>query len=205
MDEGKVEKIFFISESVNNKFMIALQLRGQTQEDAERYIEQCMISYAKEAFSEEARALGGNGKPAKSPEDVFSARRTFSFVSAQPADISVEEQDRLRMLKKIAKWAKNPQAAPHILIKAYLSLLPSEESVDDKIPFIITKDDIKEAVQELGYPEELFKNNYPQMKRAISTSPHSHGLVFEERNGLVSLAEGVREAILAQKDDFLSE
>jgi len=190
---------FAIDENVVRRFDIALELAGLSQREGDAYIEQCMADYARKVFAKEA-----NGSAAQA---FFAPTGTNAFMTAyvQP-NISDNgqnvDQDALRMRKKIEKWAHNPNCVPHIIIKAYLRL---EKSLDkgDGTNYGVTKYDLALAVRELSGSDTLFRTNYPQMKRAISVSPHSHGLVFDEDRGVVTLNQGVREQIHKLAEYFL--
>ena len=190
---------FAIDENVARRFDIALELAGLSQRDGDAYIEQCMADYARKVFAQEASGSAAQAFFAPNGTNAFMTAYVQPNVSKNGCNA---DQDALRMRKKIEKWAHNPNCVPHIIIKAYLRLENSARK-EDGTSYVVVKGELAFEVQELSGSDTIFRTNYPQMKRAISISPHSHGLVFDEDRGVVTLNPGVREQIHALSEYFL--
>ena len=162
----KKKKITFsIDPDVHSKFTVALMLTGETQTAA---LEKCVKEYISNVFFKEG--------------EKYSATTPLSTETP-------------KAIKRIPRWAKNPDQINHKIIRAYLLLKEENEKVT---VLDIEKLCLDRTRQDTFAP--TFRNNYAQMK--IET-PKSTGKVFEETNGFVTIWERVEPTLTEYKDYFL--
>ena len=190
----KTEKTFFVDAELAKKFDAAIRMDEQ---DPDAYIENCMMEYIHESFSRAIRSCSNSFLKA-------DAGSNPNLRVAGESDLPGGFEELARMLKKIERWANKPYTAPHLLLKAYLELLFAGDGDSvDKVDFAERVNAMTSDVDDIEDQSNVFKNNYPQMKRSIQNHSHSHGLVFVERGSRVFLHPSLKEAILQRKDDFL--
>lgn len=97
-----------------------------------------------------------------------------------PPDTISEEIEKV--LRKLPKWAANPQQINSKILKLYLDL---ESSGESKITETL-------LMERYGNHAE-FLRNFNQMK---IISPKNHGKVFELRNGVITVWDPIKEAVL---------
>ncbi len=156
-----------IDKDLHEKFTVALMLTGETQKSA---LEKCVKDYISQVFFKESE----------------------KYSSSTP--LSTETP---KALKRIPRWAKNPEQINHKILRAYLLLAENNEQV--------TVYDMEKICLDMNRVDvycPTFRNNYAQMK--IET-PKSTGKVFEEKNGFVTIWDRVEDIIESYKDCFISE
>ena len=189
----KTEKTFFVDAELARKFDAAIHMDEQ---DPDAYIENCMMEYIHESFS---RAI--NSCAVGLLKNWTGA--TPNLHAADDVELPGGLEELARMLKKIERWANKPCCAPHILLKAYLELLFAGDGDSvDKSAFAERVNEMTSDIEDIEDQSNVFKNNYPQMKRSICNHSHSHGLVFVERGSKVYLNPSLKEAILQRKAAF---
>ena len=166
MATQKKKKITFIVEpGLHEKFSVALMLTGETQAAA---LNKCLKEYISKVFQLESE----------------------KYSSASP--LSTETP---KAIKRIPRWANNPDQINHKIIRAYFTLSDSGENV--------TVYDMERLCLDRSHPETYaptFRNNFAQMK--IET-PKSTGKVFEEKNGFVHIWERVENTLLEHIKYFI--
>lgn len=162
------KKITFTTDKdTHEKFSVAIMLAGDTQTAA---LNKCMKEYISKVFSQVSEQYAPN------------------------TPLSTEEPKAIR---RIPRWANNPNQINHKILRAYLLLKKHNEK--------ITVYDIEKVCLDQSKPDTYvptFRNNYMQMK--IET-PKSTGKVFEEKNGLVEIWDRVKDTLSLYENDFTSE
>ncbi|MBQ9481091.1 MAG: hypothetical protein IJU84_02885 [Clostridia bacterium] len=158
---------FTIEPNVHEKFTVALMLSGETQKAA---LEKCVKEYISKTFYKES--------------EKFSTTTPLSTETP-------------KAIKRIPRWAKNPDQINHKIIRAYLLLSAENEQV--------TSYDMERRCLDRNFSDTYaptFRNNFAQMK--IET-PKSTGKVFEEKNGFVTVWERVAPTLESYREYFTEE
>lgn len=155
---------FELDSDLHMKFSVALKLNHETQKAA---LEKCVKEYISKVF--------------------FSESEKYSTTTP----LSTETP---KAIKRIPRWAANPDQINHKIIRAYFLLSESLDSV--------TVYDMEHLCLDASKPDTYcptFRNNYAQMK--IET-PKSTGKVFEEKNGFVSIWDRVEPTLMKYRESF---
>ncbi len=106
----------------------------------------------------------------------------------------VKTDDIPKAIKRIHLWAKRPKQVNHQIIKAYLQLAKDNAT--------IKLDDLEYACKHLvdNNEQNIFMKNYNSMK---TDAGNSHGKVFEEYAGVVTIWEPIKETLEQYKQYFL--
>lgn len=110
----------------------------------------------------------------------------------QTQKITYSDNDMGRANRKIPKWALNPGAANHEIMKAYFK---AEAIVGDG-------NVTRQMMISLYNCAKPFMSNFAAMK---TDAGKAHGKVFEERDGKVFLWDYTKETALKYKNEFLGE
>ena len=164
-DKMNKKKITFLTDNeTHEKFTVALMLAGENQTNA---LNNCMKEYIS---------------------------RVFAQVSEKYASNSPLSTEAPKAIRRIPRWANNPDQINHKILRAYLLL----QKESDKITvYDIEKLCLNADRQDTYVP--TFRNNFMQMK--IET-PKSTGKVFEEKNGFVEIWDRVKDVVAKYEDAF---
>ena len=203
-----MKQIYFqIDDQLADKFEIALKLTG---EERNQVIEDLIRKYLGKAFSDAADTFRSDNTPAVTQQEQ-RVRPTHETVATRVSSASSpafgtpdhEKPPRKdvfsewgKAIHRIPLWAKKPQQNNHKILKAFLEL---QQEIGK-----VTIDALRKRCSDpTGHPETYvphFDNNYAQMK---FDNGNSHGKVFEESNGFVTVWDHISDTLLRYRDYFL--
>ena len=197
---------FQISDQLAEKFEIALKLTG---EDRNQVAEDFIRRYLGKAFADAADSFRSADAPVPSvqpaeqrvrPTHETVATRVSSPVMGRPDHEKPPRSDIFsefgKAIHRIPRWARNPQQNNHKILKAFLEL----QQEIGKVSIDALR---KRCSDPTGHPDTYvphFDNNYAQMK---FDNGNSHGKVFEETNGFVTIWDHISDTLLRYRDYFL--
>lgn len=199
---------FMIDDRLAEKFEIALKLTGDS---GDAIAEEFIRGYLGKAFAQAADDVRGGAAPEQprepqrhGPTHESAPRR--SGTSAPPPVFSRPDHERPqrpdifsewgKAIHRIPRWARNPQQNNHKILKAFLEL-------QQELGRVTLEALRKRCSDPIGHPETYvphFDNNYAQMK---FDNGNSHGKVFEEEGGYVTIWDRISETLLRYRDYFL--
>lgn len=163
---------FNINEEIYKKFILALQLSNENEDEV---VERLLSEYASNAFTKAAKSLGVKKE----------ATQTEYF----------ESIDFGKAIRKIPSWAYKPNQNNHRLIKAFLLIQEEQDKVTLDELCARCNDDY-------NYPDTYvsdFKGNFAQMK---TDAGNSHGKVFIVENDEVKIWSEVEDVLNEYADRF---
>ena len=192
---------FSVSDQLAEKFDIALRLTG---EDRNRVIEDMMREYLGKAFSDAADSVrsGAGSRQVRPTHETVAARASASSAPTygKPDHEKPPRQDVFsefgKAIHRIPRWARNPQQNNHRILKAFLEL----QQEIGKVSIDALR---KRCSDPNGHPETYvphFDNNFSQMK---FDNGNSHGKVFEESNGFITIWDHISDTLQRYRDYFL--
>lgn len=192
---------FEISDQLAEKFEIALKLTGDNRNAvAEEFIRKYLgksFAQAADDYSEDT--------PQRQPQPtpVRPARGVQPAPLPQQGTPNHQRPPRTdywsewgKAMHRIPRWARNPQQNNHKILKAFLEL----QQELGKVSIDALR---KRCSDPAGHPDTYvphFDNNYAQMK---FDNGNSHGKVFEENNGFVTIWDYISDTLLRYRDCFL--
>ena len=194
--------LFHIDDKLAEKFEIALKLSGDNPDTvAEGFIRE----YLGKAFSEAAdsfRSSAQNTAASKNQPQPRVLRDTASQSPSRPRPDHERppRQDFLsewgKAIHRIPRWARNPQQNNHKILKAFLEL----QRELGRVSIDALRRRCSDPVQHPDTYVPHFDNNYAQMK---FDNGKSHGKVFEESNGYVTIWDRISDTLQRYRDYFL--
>ncbi len=188
---------FQIPEQLADKFELAVQLTG---DDRNQIAEAFIREYLGKALRSAAEEFPENGteKSKKTSEPVPPPRpepvRGVPNHERPPRPDLFEEFGKAN--HRIPRWAKKPQQNNHKILRAFLELQREMKQV--------TIDALRRRCSDpAGHPETYvphFDNNFAQMK---FDNGHSHGKVFEEKDGIIGIWDHIGDTLQRYRDYFL--
>lgn len=194
-----------LDDSLAEKFEIALQLTGETADEA---IAKLARTYLADTFSAAANSMRGENGHSASQEQPQPERRTARRAANQPnaphSNVRVEEEPKEepfwnewgKAINRIPRWAKNPQQYNHKILRAFFELQKEVGKV--------TLDALRSRCSDpTSHPDTFvphFDNNYAQMK---FDNGNSHGKVFEEKDGEISIWDRISDTLAHYRDYFM--
>ena len=197
---------FLVDDQLAEKFEIALKLTG---DNGDAVAADFIRSYLGTAFSRAAEDFGASA-PAQEQKRPFgpthaTAPRRNGTPPPPPVYRTPDQQPQERpgifsewgkAIHRIPRWASNTQQNNHKILKAFLELQQELGRV--------TLDALRKRCSDpIGHPETFvphFDNNYAQMK---FDNGNSHGKVFEEDAGYVTIWDRISDTLLRYRDYFL--
>lgn len=217
MQEYKIQ----IDDELATKLQIALQLSGESEQVVfERMIRQ----YLAKTFNAAANSLRDADSMDDNPQAQSQRRtarravppngarnvgsnsnstratyeqRTHRKPPQEEPDSPFDEWKREwgKAINRIPRWAKNPQQYNHKILRAFFELQQELGRV--------TVDALRNRCSDpSGHPKTYvphFDNNFAQMK---FDNGNSHGKVFEENNGIITLWDRINDTLMHYRDYF---
>ena len=195
---------FEIDEKLAEKFEIALKLSG---DDPNRLAEEFIRSYLGKAFSEAADSFRGPVQRGNASHQTVPQQTRVQRDTAQQSPFRTKPDHQRpprpdywsewgKAIHRIPRWARNPQQNNHKILKAFLELQREIGRV--------TIDSLRRRCSDpVQHPETYvphFDNNYAQMK---FDNGNSHGKVFEEKDGYVTIWDRISDTLQRYRDYFL--
>ena len=196
----KTYEIHF-DDALAEKFEIALQLTGDTADEA---IEKLVRTYLADTFSAAASSMRGEKSSQEQPQPE---RRTARRAGPPPPPRSNPKQEDNsneepfwnewgKAINRIPRWAKNPQQYNHKILRAFFELQKEVGKV--------TLDALRKRCSDPNaHPDTFvphFDNNFTQMK---FDNGNSHGKVFEEKDGEISIWDRISDTLAHYRDYFM--
>lgn len=206
---------FEIDETLAEKFDLAIQLTGDDRDAiaeaaVKQYLGKALHAAAEEfhdpAQQQSSRPTPPQPRPSKMPG--ASAPPPVRPRRAKPDHEQPPRDDRWwdfgsqfsrswgKAINRIPRWARNPQQNNHKILRAYFELQRELGKV--------TLDALRGRCSDpSGHPRTFvphFDNNFAQMK---FDNGNSHGKVFEERDGYVTIWDHISETLMRYRDYFL--
>lgn len=187
------ELIFNLPDELANKFELAVQLTGDNRDAlAEEFVRNYL-----------AKALQSAANEFRTPEPQKTQQRTQNApppVQQQADNQSEPQQDTWqewgKANKRIPRWARNPQQNNHKILRAFLELKQELGNV--------TIEALRRRCSDpTGHPNTYvphFDNNFSQMK---FDNGNSHGKVFEEHDGYITIWDRISDTLQRYRDYFL--
>lgn len=197
---------FEIDESLAAKFDMALMLTGKTADDVlgdqvRRFVAQTFESAANSLKDANDTPSASNIQPQRR-----TARRVAPPNNVQPyrevPDDNTDSQSEVfgewgKAIGRIPRWAKNPQQYNHKILRAFFEL-QKELGIGH-----VTIDALRQRCSDpTVHPRTYvphFDNNYTQMK---FDNGNSHGKVFEEKDGIITLWDRISDTLMRYRDYF---
>ena len=201
---------FNLPDALADKFELALQLSGDNrdavaEEFVRGYLARALQSAANEFRTPEQRTH-------VTPHPVQQPPRNDSAANAAPPPMRgtpTHQQQQQRQsqrsdyfsewgkaIHRIPRWARNPQQNNHKILRAFFEL---KQEIGN-----VTIDALRRRCSDpAGHPNTYvphFDNNYSQMK---FDNGNSHGKVFEERDGFVTIWDHINDTLMKYRDYFL--
>lgn len=199
--------IFNLPDELAQKFELAIELTGANRDVvAEEFVRGYL-----------ANALQSAANQYKTPEPVQPAPVQSPFRQSAPPVPPVQTtpppvqtprnavppepetgsifQEWGKAIKRIPRWARNPQQNNHKILRAFFQLKHELGNV--------TLDALRRRCSDpIGHPNTYvphFDNNFSQMK---FDNGNSHGKVFEEHDGYVTIWDRLTDTIQRYRDYF---
>lgn len=216
---------FEIDEKLADKFELAVQLTGDDRAAvAESFVKQYLAKALHAAAEEYHDPAEQTRQPQPEPQaqtrtraDSASRAAKIPGASAPPPvrprrarpDHEMPPRDDRwwdfgrefnrswgKAISRIPRWARNPQQNNHKILRAYFELQRELGKV--------TLDALRGRCSDpTGHPRTFvphFDNNFAQMK---FDNGNSHGKVFEERDGFVTIWDHINDTLMKYRDYFL--
>ena len=199
-----------IDEALASKLEIALQLTGETQDEV---LSSLIKRYVSDTFAAAANSLQGAPSDVTAPNNSATtatgnprtARRVAQPSYGEPKPSQQEHSNDSifggewgKAISRIPRWAKNPQQYNHKILRAFFEL-QQELGLGH-----VTLDALRKRCSDpTAHPKTFvphFDNNYTQMK---FDNGNSHGKVFEERDGFITLWDRINDPIIRYRDYFM--
>ena len=193
---------FNIDDNLAEKFEIALKLSG---DDPNVLAEAFIREYLGKAFSEAADSYRAPAQRTASPRPAQQHRVLRDTASQSPARPRPDHERPQRpdflsewgkAIHRIPRWARNPQQNNHKILKAFLEL----QKELGRVSIDALRRRCSDPVQHPDTYVPHFDNNYAQMK---FDNGNSHGKVFEENNGYVTIWDRISDTLQRYRDYFL--
>lgn len=188
---------FNLPDELANKFELAVQLTGDNRDAlAEEFVRNYL-----------AKALQSAANEFRTPEPQTQTDQqgTAKTTPPPPAQNTASDSQETRQdtwqewgkaIKRIPRWARNPQQNNHKILRAFFELKQELGNV--------TIDALRHRCSDpTAHPNTYvphFDNNYSQMK---FDNGNSHGKVFEERDGYITLWDRISDTVQRYRDYFL--
>ena len=197
---------FQLDDQLAEKFEIALKLTG---DDPDAVAAEFIRGYLGRAFAQAADSYRSSEAPEQQPRRHGPTHATAprrSGTTPPPPTYSRPDHERPprpdffsewgKAIHRIPRWARNPQQNNHKILKAFLEL-------QQELGRVTLEALRKRCSDPVGHPETYvphFDNNYAQMK---FDNGNSHGKVFEEEGGFVTIWDRISDTLLRYRDYFL--
>lgn len=188
------ELVFNLPDELANKFELAVQLTGDNRDAlAEEFVRGYL-----------AKALQSAANEFRMPEQKTAQQNTQKTtpppVQPNPDEQSNAKQDTWqewgKANKRIPRWARNPQQNNHKILRAFLEL---KQEIGN-----VTIEALRRRCSDpTGHPNTYvphFDNNFSQMK---FDNGNSHGKVFEEHDGYITVWDRISDTLQRYRDYFL--
>lgn len=202
---------FNLPDELAQKFELAMQLTGANrdalgEEFVRSYLARALQSAADEFRVPEAPKPQPNVQPQQTaaqnvrPETHSNVRADSA---AQAQNRSAVNQSRIprtewewgKAINRIPRWARNPQQNNHKILRAFFELKHEIGNV--------TLEALRRRCSEPNeHPNTYvphFDNNFSQMK---FDNGNSHGKVFEEHNGYITIWDRISDTLQKYRDFF---
>lgn len=198
-----------IDEALASKLEIALQLTGETQDEVlanliKRYVSDTFAAAANSLQDPPSASAQTNGTT-QSTGNPRTARRPVQSPYVDPApqrsernSDSVFGNEWGKAISRIPRWAKNPQQYNHKILRAFFEL--QQELGLGRVTLDALR---KRCSDPTAHPKTFvphFDNNYSQMK---FDNGNSHGKVFEEHDGFITLWDRINDTLMRYRDYFM--
>ena len=190
-----------LDDSLAEKFEIALQLTGETADEA---IAKLARTYLADTFSAAANSMRGENGRSASQEQPQPERRTARRAANQPnaphSNVRVEEESQenffSKAINRIPRGANKPNQHTHKILRAFWEL-------QDEIGKVTPEALRSRCSDPTSHPDTFvphFDNDYAQMK---FDNGNSHGKVFEEKDGEISIWDRISDTLAHYRDYFM--
>jgi hypothetical protein len=189
---------FNISDTLADKFELAVQLTGGNrdqlaEEFIKSYLAKALQSAADEFRQPEQAAQSTRSTAPPPPPSRPEPPRGVPNHERPPRENTWNEWGKAN--QRIPRWARNPQQNNHKILRAFFELQKEMKAV--------TIDALRRRCSDpVGHPDTYvphFDNNFSQMK---FDHGHSHGKVFEERNGFINVWDHISDTLQRYRDYF---
>ena len=205
--------IFNLPSELAEKFELALQLTGDNRDElAEKFVRDYLATALQSAANSfrEPEVFRGSHTTAQArpqtPPPPPSPPRTGTPTDDRPPHRATPNQDRPprpdywqewgKAINRIPRWARKPQQYNHKILRAFFELQRELGNV--------TLEALRGRCSDpLGHPDTYvphFDNNFTQMK---FDNGNSHGKVFEEQDGYITIWDRISDTLLRYRDYFL--
>lgn len=167
-----------VDNDVLEKFRIALQLNGETFDDA---TETLMRQYISKTFEQISQSY--------SPKS--SAR---NYEAGYAAGASADREYYGKAIGRIPVWAVRPNQYNHKIIRAFFAA--EELNGEATLPVM---EQLCSDVNDPSMYVPTFRSNYAQMKL---DGPKTHGKVFEDDGERVRIWSEVEDTLMQYKNEF---
>ncbi len=196
---------FEIDDKLAEKFELAIQLTGDdrtavAEEFVKQYLGKALHAAAEEFHPTDtdnaphAQTRGAAKIPGATAPPPTRTRRGRPDHELPPR----EEYWRAwgKAIPRIPRWARNPQQNNHKILRAYFEVQKELGKV--------TLDALRRRCSDPnGHPRTFvphFDNNFTQMK---FDNGNSHGKVFEEQDGYITIWDQISDTLMKYRDYFL--
>lgn len=194
---------FNIPDALADKFELAVQLTGDSRD---ALAEQFVRNYLAKALQSAANEFRDPAQERAERRDRADQRTRATAPTPPPVRRGVPEHERPqrpdywqewgKAINRIPRWARNPQQNNHKILRAFFEL---QREIGN-----VTLDSLRRRCSDpLGHPNTYvphFDNNFTQMK---FDNGNSHGKVFEEQDGYITIWDRISDTLLKYRDYFL--
>ena len=195
------EMIFRLPDELAQKFELAIQLTGDNrdalaEEFVRNYLAKALQSAANEFRTPEPQMQQPKMQPppAQTPPPAAAGPQQTA-PPPKPETRTEFWQEWGKANKRIPRWARNPQQNNHKILRAFFELKRELGNV--------TIDALRRRCSDpTGHPNTYvphFDNNFSQMK---FDNGNSHGKVFEEHNGYITIWDRISDTLQKYRDYF---
>lgn len=196
---------FQIDDKLAEKFELAVQLTGDDRNGIAEEFVKAYLAKALHAAAEEFHEPGEQPTRQAPPPPPPRGPRATAPPPVRPRRARPDHEQPPRenywsawgkAIPRIPRWARRPQQNNHKILRAYFELQKELGKV--------TLDALRGRCSDpTGHPSTFvphFDNNFAQMK---FDNGNSHGKVFEERDGYVTIWDHISDTLMKYRDYFL--
>ncbi|MCQ2416757.1 MAG: hypothetical protein MJ071_02980 [Oscillospiraceae bacterium] len=196
------ELVFQLPDELVDKFELTVQLTGSNRNALAEGMVRNYLAAALQNAADSFRTPEQAGAQTAPPVQPAAPQqpRTNAFQSTERTENRAFPrtdffQEWGKANKRIPRWARNPQQNNHKILRAFFELKQELGNV--------TLDALRRRCSDpTGHPNTFvphFDNNFSQMK---FDNGNSHGKVFEERNGMITIWDTISDTLQKYRDYF---
>ena len=199
---------FNLPDSLADKFELAIQLSGDNRDAiGEKFVRDYLAS-ALQNVANEFRTPDPVPQPPLRNAEPAAQTAQQDTAAPQPAEETDSPfrrnttgrqgywQEWGKAINRIPRWARNPQQNNHKILRAFFELQKEMNHV--------SIDALRRRCSDpVGHPDTYvphFDNNFTQMK---FDNGNSHGKVFEEKDGFITIWDRLSDTVQKYRDYFL--